>query len=83
MATLKNGIIGGFSGRLGNVVVYEMFGKTVVRSLPQKNQKKATGKRKQYQDDFRYVMKWMQYLKPMIDKCWLPEPPHKRAFKPA
>ena len=75
--------MGGFSGRLGNVVVYEMFGKTVVRSLPQKNQKKATGKRKQYQDDFRYVMKWMQYLKPMIDKCWLPEPPHQKAFKPA
>lgn len=83
MATLKNGIMGGLSGRLGNVVVYEMFGKTVVRSMPSVKQKKATGKRKQYQDDFKYVMKWMQYLKPLIDICWIPEPPHKKAFKPA
>lgn len=73
----------GLSGRVGNVVVYEMFGKTVLRSMPQKSKKKATGKRKQYQDDFRYVMKWMQYLKPLIDRCWQPLPPHKTAFKPA
>lgn len=83
MGTLKNGILGGFSGRLGNVVVYEMHGKTVVRSLPSVKQKKATGKRKQYQDDFRYVMKWMQVLKPMIDKCWLVESPQKSSFKQA
>jgi len=83
MATLKNGIMGGLSGRLGNVVVYEMFGKTVVRSLPSVKQKKATGKRKQYQDDFRYVMKWMQYLKALLDHCWRVEPPHQKAFKPA
>lgn len=83
MATLKNGIMGGFSGRLGNLVVYEMFGKTVIRTLPSVKQKKASGKRKQYQDDFRYVMRWMQHLKPLLDMCWNLEPPHKKAFKPA
>ncbi len=83
MGTLKNGIMSGFSGRLGNLVVYEMFGKTVVRTLPSVKQKKASGKRKQYQDDFRYVMKWMQIVKPMIDRCWPVVPPHKTPFKQA
>lgn len=83
MATLKNGIMGGFSGRLGNLVVYELYGKTVVRTLPSVKQKKASGKRKQYQDDFRYVMKWMQIVKPMIDRCWPVKPPHKTPFKQA
>lgn len=83
MGTLKNGILRGFSGRLGNVVVYEMYGKTIVRSLPSVKQKKATGKRKQYQDDFRYVMQWMQLLKPLIDRYWPVKPPNKSPFKQA
>lgn len=83
MAILKNGLFSGFSGRLGDVVVYELNGQTVVRSMPRKKYKKATGKRKQYQDDFRYLMQWMQLIKPMLDICWEKEEVNKKAFQTA
>jgi hypothetical protein len=60
MVKIKNGLLGEFSGKLGDVVIYQLNGTTVVRSRPKVKHKKATGKRKQYQDDFSRVMKLMQ-----------------------
>ena len=60
------GLFGEFSGRIGNLIVYELNGQTVIRTRPGGPQKKATGKRKQYQDDFRHVMKLMQIAKHIV-----------------
>lgn len=56
MAILKNGPMGQMSGKVGNVVIYNMKGKMVMRSLPAKKKSKATGKEKASQELFRQVM---------------------------
>ncbi len=83
MGVLKNGLLGDFSGRLGNLVIYKMHGKTVVRSFPTVKQKKATGKRKQYQDDFGHVMGLMQMAAKFINVGWKPESKESSPFKKA
>ncbi len=83
MGILKNGLLGDFSGRLGNLVIYQMHGKTVVRSFPSVKQEKATGKRKQYQDDFGYVMGLMQMGAKFIHVGWKPESKESSPFKKA
>lgn len=60
MATSSSGLFGDFSGKIGNLVVYQMNGKTIVRTRPSVKHKAATGKRKQYQEDFSFLMKLMQ-----------------------
>lgn len=42
MAILKHGINGPFSGRVGNIVGYELNGQNVIRSLPSRNKQKPT-----------------------------------------
>ncbi len=36
MAVLKNGANGGFSGKVGSIVGYELNGQDVIRGLPKK-----------------------------------------------
>lgn len=67
MAIIEGGgLLSEFKGRFGNAVIYKLNGKTVMRTLPFGNGKKAQGKRKQYQQDFSWVMKHMQRVKPFI-----------------
>lgn len=66
MATSRKGLAGLLSGTIGNVVVYEMNGKMVVRSRPSVKRKKAKGQQKQTQDMFAQVMKAMQIAKPFL-----------------
>lgn len=77
------GLFGEFSGRIGNLVVYELNGKTIVRTRPAGPQKKATGKRKQYQDDFRYVMKLMQMALKMVKIGFMEKDKKGTGFKKA
>jgi len=56
MAISEDILIGGFKGRVGNMVVYQLYGKTVMRTLPSVKPKKATGAKKRNQDDFAQVM---------------------------
>ena len=57
MARIENGPFGNISGRVGNVVVYMLNGKMVMRSLPSVKRKKASGRQKETQDIFASVMK--------------------------
>lgn len=65
MAILKNGLHGGFSGKLGNVVGSMVGGKCIVRSLPQTNNKNKIGSTKQniYRIRFRNLH---DFLKPLL-----------------
>lgn len=56
MANSSDAFMGRLSGRIGNLVVYQMYGKTVVRIRPAERSKKATGKLKASQDDFKEVV---------------------------
>lgn len=44
MAILKNGINGPFSGRVGNVVGYQLNGQNIIRSLPVRTKRKPSKK---------------------------------------
>lgn len=64
MAIMKNGITGGFSGKVGTVVGYEFNGKYVMRGRPKKRRGKPSPKEKDNRDKFGYVQLW---LKPLTD----------------
>ncbi len=66
MAFTKEGFLGNFKGQLGNTVVYEMYGKTVIRSKPAYKRRPAKGALKQAQTDFSRVMKIMQAARSVI-----------------
>jgi hypothetical protein len=68
MAFTQEGIFGKFTGRIGNLVVYQRNGKTVIRTLSTHSIPPATGAKKQSQEQFARVMKLMQALKPFISK---------------
>jgi hypothetical protein len=42
MATIRNGVLGLMSGRIGSMVFYNINGKQMVRSLPRKSNRKPT-----------------------------------------
>jgi len=67
MARSDASILGDFTGRIGNIVVYKLNGKTVMRMRPAGGKKKPTPKQKQSRDDFAHVMKYMQSLNQIIN----------------
>jgi hypothetical protein len=64
MATFEKGILGGFSGKVGNVVGSKWRGKNVMRSLPQRGKYTASTKQEEQREKFKTVM---GFLSPMID----------------
>ncbi|MBE0650706.1 MAG: hypothetical protein IH595_07670, partial [Bacteroidales bacterium] len=67
MARSDASILGDFTGRIGNVIVYKLNGKTVMRIRPAGGKKKPSPKQKQNRDDFTHVMKYMRSLKWIIN----------------
>lgn len=63
MATYKNGVLGNFSGKLGNLVFYSLKGKPVVRSRS-KITKPPSEKQLENQMSLRVVI---AFLKPMME----------------
>ncbi|MBW6499410.1 MAG: hypothetical protein K0B09_13550 [Bacteroidales bacterium] len=66
MAYAKQGLLGEFKGRLGNTVIYEVYGKTRIRLKPSVKPPPATGAKKQAQEDFKLVMSLMQATKAFV-----------------
>jgi hypothetical protein len=66
MAYAKQGLVGEFKGRLGNTVLYEVYGQTRIRLKPVGKPAPAKGAKKQAQDDFKLVMRLMQATKAMV-----------------
>ena len=78
MAVLRNGVNGGFSGRMGNVVGYQLNGKWIVRSLPNKSKKNKIGSLSQQQvrAKFKKVHAFIKPILPFIRvgfKCFAAE----------
>ncbi|MEE4178683.1 MAG: DUF6266 family protein [Bacteroides sp.] len=66
MAYSKEGVLANFKGRLGKMVVYQMNGKTVVRSMPTRKGGQVSPKLKESQGHFAKVMSVMAAVKPFI-----------------
>ena len=64
MATFEKGILGGFSGKVGNVVGARWRGKNVMRSLPQRGKYTATAKQEEQRLKFKTVI---GFLSPIVD----------------
>lgn len=64
MATFEKGILGGFSGKVGNVVGARWRGKNVMRSLPQRGNRTATAKQEEQRIKFKTVI---GFLSPIVD----------------
>jgi len=63
MAFSQEGLLGEFRGRLGNLVIYKMNGKIVMRTRPSRQQGPARGRQKETQESFARVMAILQPLK--------------------
>lgn len=64
MATFEKGILGGFSGKVGNVVGSRWRSKNVMRSLPQRGKYTATQKQEEQREKFKVVI---GFLSPIVD----------------
>ncbi|AUC23229.1 MULTISPECIES: DUF6266 family protein [Polaribacter] len=56
MATFEKGILGGFSGKVGNVVGSRWRGKNVMRSLPQRGKYTPSEKQEEQRQKFKTVI---------------------------
>ena len=64
MATFEKGILGGFSGKVGNVVGTRWRGKNVMRSLPQRGNYPPTVKQEEQREKFKTVV---DFLSPITE----------------
>ena len=64
MARLKNGYLGGFSGRLGDAVGYMIGDEAFIRSAPRA--KKYTAAERVNQDKFKLVTEHLKGIKPIL-----------------
>ena len=64
MATFEKGILGGFSGKVGNVVGSRWRGKNVMRSLPQRGNYTPTVKQEEQRLKFKTVI---GFLTPLVE----------------
>jgi hypothetical protein len=83
MAQATQGMLGPFKGRLSNLVIYQLHGKTVVRTLPSVKQRPAKGQLKQNREAFARVMKCMQRLKALLHFGFAGEAQGRSAFHTA
>lgn len=66
MAEIKQGILGGVSGKVGTVVGAQWRGKNIIRSLPRKSAKKPTILQLNQRSKFRLVSNFLQPLNPLL-----------------
>lgn len=62
MARIKNGILGGFSGKAGAVIGYEVRGKSFIRGLPRITNKTPSIKQLASRAKFKLLQNWRSQL---------------------
>jgi hypothetical protein len=62
MAILKKGPNGGFSGKIGKIVGYEVHGQDIIRGCPGKRTTKPSAKEQANRDKFALLQRWLQPL---------------------
>ena len=64
MATFEKGILGGFSGKVGNVVGSRWRGRNIMRSLPQRGNYTPSAKQEEQREKFKTVI---SFLSPIVE----------------
>lgn len=67
MARIKNGIAGGFSGKLGSVVGLNWRGMNIIRTMPSPTKKKPSERQLIQRSKFVVVTKFLKPLRSVID----------------
>ena len=70
MATINQGILGGFSGKIGNVVGRTWRGKNVLRSAPRKSTKPISAAQQRQRDKFKCVLQFLTPLKGILTETF-------------
>jgi hypothetical protein len=65
MAIVKDGINGPFSGKVGNVIGYQMMGKNIIKKLPKHSPKNKRGSVKQNASRSKFTT-MQHFLKPIL-----------------
>ncbi|MFD1014617.1 DUF6266 family protein [Winogradskyella rapida] len=67
MATFDKGILGGFSGKVGNVVGSRWRGKNIMRSLPTRGNYTPSVKQLEQREKFKTVIQFLTPIVPVLD----------------
>lgn len=70
MATFEKGILGGFSGKVGNIVGSRWRGKNVMRSLPQRGNYTPTELQLEQRERFKTVITFLTPIKGLLSKYY-------------
>ena len=70
MATIKQGVLGGFSGKIGTVVGSTWRGKNVLRSAPRKSTKPVSVAQQRQRDKFTGVLQFLTPLKEILTETF-------------
>ncbi|RZL50969.1 MAG: hypothetical protein EOP00_01705 [Pedobacter sp.] len=62
MARIKNGLLGGFSGKAGAIIGYQFRGKDFIRGLPRISNKAPSEKQLASRAKFKALQNWRSYL---------------------
>ena len=73
MGTLHNGLLGGFSGKVGPVVGVTLRNKTILRSLPQPSNKPRSPKQLGNQSSFGLVSSFLAKYRTFINAYFTPD----------
>lgn len=68
MATIKKGILGGFSGKVGTVIGGNWKGIDYMRSLPKKSSKPATALQNDQRIKFTIAMAFIKPISKLVTK---------------
>ncbi|MDA3942860.1 MAG: DUF6266 family protein [Bacteroidetes bacterium] len=83
MAGSDDAFMGRLSGRIGNLVVYQMYGKTVVRIRPASRTKKTSPELKASQNVFKTVIGMLKRLKHILRFGFAAEAVNRSAWNAA
>ncbi|PNW27870.1 DUF6266 family protein [Formosa algae] len=67
MATLHQGILGGFSGKVGPVIGSKYRGKNILRSVPTKSTKPISAAQQRQRDKFKMVLQFLTPIKVLLN----------------
>ncbi|MDN3725285.1 DUF6266 family protein [Aequorivita sp. SDUM287046] len=81
MGTIKKGILGGFRGKVGSVVVARWRGKYVMRSFPEIDENRIpTEKQRKVRERFGLVARFLNPMKPIVGKYFVQKQGDKSPF---
>ena len=66
MATFEKGILGGFSGKIGNVVGARWRGKDIMRSLPRTSNRMPSESQLYQREKFKLVSQFLKPIQPIL-----------------